>query len=535
MKKLSFIFLFIVSSLFAHDKNIDVLNYSLNFDFSNNFESKRNYTFDGSTTIRIKALNDISSVTLNADNFSLDIKEVSRAGISFSRSGNELSINLDRMYTKDEEFEIAISYSHKNVFDTVFYVGKNIIYTDSEPEGARSIFPCKDYPDDKALFEIKGKVPSGILFASNGNLTDSVSDGKFTTYTWKSIYPITTYLIAMVGSSDYRLKIIEWKNPLTQENVPLRFYYQKNEDLKKLSDMMIAVPQMLDYFTEVFGVYPFEKLGFATVDNQFPWGGMENQTIITLCPDCWNEDLLAHEIAHHWFGDLISPTQWSDIWLNEGFATYAETIWAERMYGKNQYKSLNKSNANLYLLSNPGRPIYNRAWDTNVPPNDTLFNVAMTYNKSGAVLYMLRYVLGDSLFFATIKNYATSPEFMYKNISTSRFVSLVSEYTGRDMTWFFEQWLYRPNHPVYENRYDIQENGDKWKVIFNIKQTQKEEFFKMPVELQIMFPKTKTIVRIDNDHNDQTIELEFDERPVLVEFDPNQGIIVKKATTTRGF
>ena len=535
MKKFIPLFFLLVTSLFAQDKNIDVLNYSLSMDFSNNFKPMSNYTYTATEVIKIKALNDIGSFSLNANNSSLKIESVSIGGISFVHNKDELVIYLDKTYLQGEEFEVGISYSHKNFFDSAFYVGREIIYTDCEPEGARCWYPSKDFPDDKAHFEIKAKVPANILFASNGTLTDSLSDGKFTTYTWKSIYPIATYLVAFVGSANYKLKVIDWKNPVTQENIPIRFYYQKNDNLKKLDEMMAAVPQMMDYFTEVFGIYPFEKLGFATVDNQFPWGGMENQTIITLCPDCWNEDLLAHELAHHWFGDLISPTRWSDIWLNEGFATYAETIWAEKMYGKNQYRSINQSNANLYLISNPGRPIYNKAWDSIVPSNDTLFNVAMTYNKSGAVLYMLRYVLGDSLFFSTIKNYATNPDLMHKNINTSKFVNLVSEYAGRDMTWFFEQWLYRPNHPVYENRYEIKKDGDEWKVTFNIKQTQREEFFKMPVELQIMFQKNKEIVRLENQYNNQTFELNFKEKPVFVEFDPNSGIILKKARTVQGF
>lgn len=535
MKKLSLIFFLLTSVLFAQDKNTDVLNYSLNLDFSNNFKPMSNYIFTATEVIKIKAVNDASSFTINASNSSLKIENVSISGISFVHTNNEVTIYLDKTYLQGEEFEVGISYSHKNIFDSAFYVGREIIYTDCEPEGARRWYPCKDYPDDKAIFEIKAKVPANILFASNGTLTDSLSDGKFTTYTWKSIYPIATYLVAFVGSANYKLRVVDWKNPVTNEIIPIRFYYQKNDNLKKLNDMITAVPQMMDYFTDVFGAYPYEKLGFATVDNQFPWGGMENQTIITLCPDCWNEDLLAHEIAHHWFGDLISPTQWSDIWLNEGFATYAETIWAEKMYGKNQYRSINQSNANLYLISNPGRPIYNKAWDSIVPPNDTLFNVAMTYNKSGAVLYMLRYVLGDSLFFSTIKSYATNPDLMHKNISTNKFVNLVSEYAGRDMTWFFEQWLYRPNHPVYENRYEIKKDEDEWKVIFNIKQTQREEFFKMPIELQIMFQKTKEIVRLENQYNNQTFELKFKEKPIFIEFDPNSGIILKKSRTVQGF
>lgn len=535
MKKISLIFFFIVSSLFAQDKNIDVLNYNLNFDFSNNFKSNANYIFTANEIVRIKAINDINTVMLNANNSSLKIESVSINGVSFTHTKDEITISLDKTYLAGEEFEVGISYSHKNFFDTAFYVGKGILYTDSEPEGARCWYPCKDFPDDKALFEIKGKVPANILFGSNGILTDSISDGKFTTYTWKEDYPMATYLAVIAASEHYSMKVIEWRNAETNKMIPIRFYFQKTDEKSKIDLMMIRVPEMLDFLTEKFGSYPFNKLAFATVDNQFPWGGMENQTLITLCGNCYNDDLLLHEIAHHWFGDMISPTRWSDIWLNEGFATYCETIWAEKMEGKTQYRRLNKINADSYIMTNPGRPIYNKAWDTLTPNNNVLFDVAMTYNKSGAILYMLRYVLGDSLFFSSVKRYATNPDLMYKNINTNEFVRLMSEYSNRDLIWFFEQWLYRPNHPVYENRYEIKKEGDEWEVIFNVKQTQHEEFFKMPIEIQVFFAKENKIVRLESDYNNQSFELKFKDKPVQVVFDPYNEIILKKARTVQGF
>ncbi|MBS1492393.1 MAG: M1 family metallopeptidase [Bacteroidetes bacterium] len=535
IKKLIPILLLFVSSLLAQDKNIDVLNYSIDVDFTNNFKPQRSYVFTGNVKIKVKALEDINSLVLNANNASLKIENVSTAATSFTHEKNEVKISLDRTYQKDEEFEIGIGYSHTNYFDTAFYVGKGIVYTDCEPEGARCWYPCKDFPDDKALFEIKGKVPAGVLLGSNGLLIDSTSDGKTTTYTWKESYLMPTYLAVVAASENYSMRVIEWKDKNSDKTVPIRFYYQKTDEKSKLDLMMQRVPEMMDFYSEMFGTYPFDKLAFATVDNQFPWGGMENQTFITLCGNCYNDDLLAHELAHHWFGDMISPTRWSDIWLNEGFATYCETIWAERMEGKTQYRRLNKINADEYLVTNPGRPIYNRSWDSIVPNNNILFNVAMTYNKSGAILYMLRYVLGDTLFFSSIKKYTTNSDLMYKNINTNEFVKLMSEYSGRDLSWFFDEWLYRPNHPVYDNRYEIKKEGDEWKVTFNIKQTQKEEFFKMPVEIQVLFQKETKIVRLENDRNDQTFELKFSDKPVQIVFDPNNEIILKRARTVQGF
>jgi len=535
MKKLIIIFCFFASVILAQDNNIDVQNYSLDLDFTNIFKNTRSYVFTGSERIKIKALADVNSFYINANNASLKIESVSLAGSSFTHEKDELRINLDRTYGAGEEFEVGISYSHKNIFDTAFYVGKGIIYTDCEPEGARCWYPCKDYPTDKALFEIKGKVPANIFLGSNGLLVDSVYDGKTTTYTCRENSVMPTYLAVVAASDGYSLKIVEWQNPSDGKTIPIRFYYQKNDDKDKLSTMMKEVPEMLSLFSELFGPYPFDKAGFATVDSQFPWGGMENQTLITLCASCWNEDLLMHELAHHWFGDLISPTQWSDIWLNEGFATYCETLWTERMEGKSRYRLLNKINADQYLVTNPGRPIYNKEWDTKLPNNDVLFNVAMTYNKSGALIYMLRYVMGDSVFFSSIKKYATNPSLMFGNISTNEFVKLMNEYSGMDLTWFFEQWLYRPNHPVYDNRYEVVKDGDNWKINLKVTQTQREAYFKMPIEFKIYFQKESKIVKFQNDYNNQTYELIYKEKPVMVEFDPNNEIILKRAKLVQGF
>ncbi len=540
MKKIILLFFIIVSSflnssLFAQDKNIDVLNYSLDIDFTNNFKLPHSYVFTGSEVIKIKAVNDINSFVVNANNTSLKIESVSLAGTSFTHEKDLVTIILDRTYLANEEFEVGVSYSHKNFFDSAFYVGKGIVYTDCEPEGGRCWYPCKDYPDDKAIFEIKGKVPANVLLGSNGLLIDSISDGKVTSYTWKEAYPMPTYLAVVSACETYSVRVIEWRNPATDKMIPIKFYSQKTDDKSKLDLMITNVPMMLDFYSETFGAYPFEKLGFGTVDSQFPWGGMENQSFITLCSNCWTDDLLAHELAHHWFGDMISPTQWSDIWLNEGFATYCETIWAERMQGKTQYRRLNKINADEYLITNPGRPIYNRAWDTVLPNNKILFDVAMTYKKSGAILYMLRYVLGDTLFFSSLKKYATNPDLMFGNITTNEFVRLMSEYTGKDLSWYFDEWLYRPNHPVYENKYEIKKDGDEWKVTFKTSQTQREEFFKMPIEVQIYFAKENKIVRLENDYNNQTFELKFKDKPVQIVFDPNNEIILKRARTTQGF
>ena len=134
-------------------------------------------------------------------------------------------------------------------------------------------------------------------------------------------------------------------------------------------------------FSQLFGEHPFEKNGFATLNNQFQWGGMENQTLTSLCPNCWSENLVSHEFAHQWFGDMITCATWADIWLNEGFATYWKRSGTNSRADTRAYKSDINNDASSYLSGNPGWPMYNPSWAITTPPNNTLFNYAITYAK----------------------------------------------------------------------------------------------------------------------------------------------------------
>jgi aminopeptidase N len=258
---------------------------------------------------------------------------------------------------------------------------------------------------------------------------------------------------------------------------------------------------------------------------------MENQTLTSLCPNCWSENLVSHEFAHQWFGDMISPGTWADVWLNEGFATYCESLWYEYTGGYSSYKNDIENDAGDYLGNNPGWPIYNPQWAVSTPPLYTLFNTEITYYKGACVLHMLRYVLGESLFFASIKSYATDGNFRLKNSVTDDFIQKINSASGQDLNWFFDEWVKQPNHPVYQNLYSIDTVANK--VAVTIQQTQTNPaFFTMPIELKIGFAdNTDTTVRVRNDINSQLFSFTFDKCPKTVVFDPENNIVLKQATT----
>jgi aminopeptidase N len=341
--------------------------------------------------------------------------------------------------------------------------------------------------------------------------------------------------MVMTANLNFKLDIIYWhklSNP--NDSIPLRFYYYEGEHP---GPMEAILPSMTTYYSENFCEHPFEKNGFATISDLFTWGGMENQTLTSLCPNCWDVYYVSHEYVHQWFGDMITCATWSDIWLNEGFATWGEAFWQENTGGYNAYKADIDAYANNYFQGNPGWAIYVPSWATSPPSNDTLFNFAITYCKGACVLYQLRHIIGDPLYFAALQSYCADTNLKFKSAITPDLVSKFNTVTGEDYNWYFDEWIYQPNHPIYLNTYNFEDiGGGKWKVNFFTTQTQTNTvFFKMPIEIRIRFEGfTDTIIHIMNDQNYQQFSWVFNKRPVQFQFDPSDKIVLKQGYTLLG-
>ncbi|MBK8983707.1 MAG: hypothetical protein IPM38_15660 [Ignavibacteria bacterium] len=515
--------------------NFDVLDYKIYVDIRSCFISPYPKSFNGNVTVRFRVDSALSSIILNAVNTSLTINSVSLSGVIFTHSSNLLTIQLDRTYAAGETTEVKINYSHKNVTDNAFYASNGFVFTDCEPEGARKWFPCYDKPSDKATVDITARVPGNVRLGSNGRLNDSLITGDTIYYHWISRDPVATYLTVLTGKANYNLNIVYWhkiSNPA--DSVPVRFYFNSGENISTIKGKVLS---MMTYFSQKFGEHAFEKNGFATLNSQFTWGGMENQTLTSLCTNCWGENLVSHEFAHQWFGDMITCGTWADIWLNEGFATYLEAIWYENTGGYSAYKNDIVADANSYLSGNPGWAMYNPSWAIVTPSISELFNTQITYYKGACVLHMLRYTLGDSLFFSVIKSYATDSigGFKHNAAVTDDFTAKISDAAGQDLSWFINQWVKEPNHPVYQNYYSIvNTGGGNWNVNFIARQTQTNTpFHKMPVVVKISFTSgPDTSIRVMNDANYQSFVFNFNRQPSGLTFDPNNDIVLKQGTTT---
>jgi aminopeptidase N len=264
---------------------------------------------------------------------------------------------------------------------------------------------------------------------------------------------------------------------------------------------------------------------------------MENQTLTSLCPNCWSEDIISHEFAHQWYGDMISPGTWADIWLNEGFATWSESFWIEKSLGYSGYLTQIQNDALIYFEQNPGWPIYVPSWARHTPTVDTLFNVAITYDKSACALHQIRYMLGDTLFFHTLQAYCADTNLKFKSAITADFNEKVNEVSGSNYDWYFTDWLLQPNHPIYQNKYSINNLGNgKWNVLFLASQAQTNPaFFRMILNFKVTFEDSSdTTLRVMNDVNNQIFTWTFNKKPVQFDFDPDDEIVLKQGNTVLG-
>ena len=511
-------------------KSFDVVKYDLDIDIWQCYQFPYPHNFNGNLIITLRADSVLNSLTLDASNYSIDILSVSQSAIGFNHANDKLTITLNRDYQPGEEFQVGIRYFHKNVEDYAFYVKNGWVFTDCEPEGARKWFPCYDSPSDKAKWKLRAKVPAGVKLGSNGDLADSTRVADTIWYTWQSEENVATYLNVISSRVNYNLDIINWVNPNNPSQVvPIRFYYNPGEDPSFIKSIM---NNLTTFYSQTFCDHPFTKNGFASLNDEFAWGGMENQTLTSLCQNCWSEMLVAHEFAHQWFGDMITCATWADIFLNEGFATYSESLWLENTQGYAAYKQDVLSNANYYLSSNPGWAISNPDWAVTTPSTSVLFNYAITYCKGAAVLHMLRYTIGDSLFFEVLHQYASNPLLKYESATIPDFINVVNTVTGQDYQWFFDEWIYAPNHPLYANTYSFDQLPDgSWAVYFQATQTQTNTvFFKMPLEIRILgMDGLDTTFRVMNEYNNQPFMFVVNKKPLMLKFDPNNDIVLKQS------
>jgi aminopeptidase N len=418
--------------------------------------------------------------TLDLDfyaNMAVDSVAVGGATATFTRAGNVLTLNLDHAYATGEAVDVRVRYHGTPAggpFGAVFafdsHAGHPLIWTLSEPFGARTWWPCKDYPEDKAdSVDVRVTVPSGMITAGNGTRVSASDDGTTSITRWHEGYPIATYLVAI--SSFAYATVSDWYRPSPTDSMEIQFYLYP-EDVAGASGVNSRVKGMIAAFAARFGPYPFlrEKYGEA----EFPWGGgMENQTITSL--GTFLEYVVSHELMHQWWGDNVTCRDFHHVWLNEGFATFGEAIWAEAGGGLPAYHAT--MNGLRYL--GPGT-----VWAPDENDVGRVFDGNLSYNKGAWVLHMLRHVVGDTTFFDAMRAYGQ--RFGGAAATTEDFRDVVEQVSGMDLGRFFQEWIYGEYYPSYRSgARALPVAGGGYDVEVIIEQTQGGQVFWMPVDVTI--------------------------------------------------
>jgi aminopeptidase N len=416
----------------AGNGGYDVSHYSLTLSY----EPASNQ-LAGTAVITATATQDLSRFDLDLRGFSISRLLVNGQAATFTREGEqELVITPSAGLSSGSEFTVTIDYAGTPPVitdpdgsiegwvptdDGAFVVG--------EPQGSPGWYPVNDNPRDKARYDFRVTVPDGLTVMANGILVSHVTSAGKTTWVWSETDPMAPYLAtATLGVFD-----------LTISNVgDIPSYVAVDPTLAK-GNVLRKLPEIVQFYESIYGPYPFNAVGSIVDDAKVVGYSLETQTkpVYDRPPD---EATLAHELSHMWFGDSVTLTEWPDIWLHEGFATWSEWIWSEHEGNKTAQKYFD----NLY-----NTPAQNTIFWTPPPavPGTPAFMFNGTiYNRGGMTLQALRQKIGDVSFFQIMRTWAT--ENRYGNVTTPEFISLAEQISGMDLDHFFDVWLYQPEKPT---------------------------------------------------------------------------------------
>ena len=513
----------------------DVLHYELHAAFN-----PSTYAVEGSVRAVVMSLTDsLYQIDFDADGV-LTVSTVQEVGSSFllwSHADDLLSISVSPGLALGEEIEIEIIYSGFPTtapYSGLFFSsqdGEPLIYSLSEPWGARTWWPCKDYPDDKATFDIHLAVPTNLFAASNGNYlgyTNEVHwDETYRSYHWQENYPMTTYL-ASIAATNY----VELEDSFvygSADTMPIRHYVYPSLVVAASEDLNVTAP-MLAFYSSIFGLYPFveEKYGVAICGIG---GGMEHQTLtsygaILIRGDHTYDWIFAHELAHQWFGDLITCKDWVHIWLNEGFASYAEALWFEHLEGPDRLRTYMESQ------DHPERwtgPILRDPEVTN--PGYYFDNVV--YDKGAWVLHMLRHIVSDGTFFQILQDYVADSRFRFSHAETDDFIGVCETHYGSSLSWFFGEWLTREDRLQYEWSWNSYEVADMTNLTLTVEQLQ-TDLYTMPVDFRITTVTGQMDTSLWVDDRFEVFHLSMNDAVTDAEFDPDHWILCDKFESPTG-
>lgn len=486
---------------------------------------------DGKVTTYFEAKEPISEIIFDlSDNMQVfEVLQRNNQLTFIQNSDDELKISLPATQNMGVLDSLTISYSgnpeqsNLDSFEFSNHSGAPVIWTLSEPYGAKGWWPCKQDLNDK-IDEIDVFITTPTtnssgqpyIAVSNGMEQSQTIEGTSKTTHYRHNYPIPAYLIA-ISATNYQVYSHQVENNGDSFSI---VNYVYSESLANAQASTGVTVDIMNLFIDLFEDYPFEneKYGHA----QFGWnGGMEHSTVSFM--GSFNRNLIAHELAHQWFGNKITCGSWKDIWLNEGFATYLSGLVYEKLDGNETFKVW-KNQRIQSITSQPSGSVYLKDQDT--LSVGRIFNGRLTYNKGAMVLHMLRKTIGEDLFYESLQNYLQTPEFAYDYAHTEEFISVVETTSNTDLTEFFDDWLYNEGYPSYSVGWNQELDN-----IVNIKINQVQShgsvsFFEGPVTLRLMGNNEATEdVILDYDSDGQNFQVSVDFEVTDIVFDPEYDIV----------
>ena len=520
-----------------YNVNPNTLNYDLRYQRLELDLDPAQQFVSGIVTSHFIPNQNISSIYFDLSNV-LSVSEVKYHGanLAFTQlSSKELKIDFPANIPAATLDSLSIKYSGApdtsgsagDAFTVSTQGGTPVLFTLSEPYGAQEWFPTKQSLNDKIeKVDIKINTPSQYNVASNGKLMSetSLAGSRKLTF-WQTNYPIPAYLIALGITNYTKLNDTMGTPPFAFVN----YLYPSTASNSTTMSNINWTKTVMNTFEEYFGPYPYrnEKYGHM----QFGWGGgMEHATMSSM--GAWSRGIIAHELAHQWFGDKVTCGAWNDIWLNEGFATFGEHLANEKLLMTNSQFLSYLNSEMTYITGSAGGSVY--VADGNLGNTGTIFSGRLTYSKGGYVVRMLKWILGDDAFYAAIKDYHSRPELAYGYAKTADLKNSLLQSTGKDFTEFFNDWIYGQGYPTYQIRWN--QTSDQMLRI-RVSQTQSHSsvnFFEMPLPIKVNGTGGQVAyLALDNTTNNQQFANLINFPVSSIQFNYDYQIIQKNSSVTK--
>jgi len=516
---------------FAPDRVVDIVHILLEIEVD---PAAR--TVAGTATLRAAAIAPTKVVELDAVELTIEGVTANGKDAAFRHDGKKLRIELATELQPAEELVLAVSYRgapRRGLYFTApddGYPDKPIqVWTQGQDEDSRYWFPCFDAPNEKATSEVIAKVPAGMFALSNGTLLSDRTQGGKRIVHWRLDVPHSCYLVTL-AVGDFATIETKWRD------VPVVYYVQRGLEAE-CERTLARTPEMLELFSTKFGVaYPYPRYSQVFVAD-FIFGGMENTSATTLTDtvliderasiDYDIDSLVAHELAHQWFGDLVTCRDWGEGWLNEGFATYAEYLWREHHEGRDAADLELEEWGDSYMGEDSGR--YRRTIATKLFDEPIDIFDSHLYEKGGRVLHMLRHYLGDTAFFRTLAHYLTKHR--HGLVESRDLARAVEDATGKVVDWFFSQWVIDfAGHP--ELAIAFKWEPDTQLMVVTVEQHQhvdaKTPLFRIPTTLRFRIGDLDVDVPIEIKEAKQTFRLKLEAEPSQAIFDPGHVLLATR-------